>query len=83
LKNQQYCILNKQYTKEEYFERIKTITLPQIKEFKKGMQKEKSIVQCENCFGRELNASKNALLCYSGLDLENYKYGLNVVRLQD
>ncbi|MDR2416415.1 MAG: hypothetical protein LBD75_07665 [Candidatus Peribacteria bacterium] len=83
LYNQQYCILNVPYDRETYFEKIKTITPQQIQEFKKLIQREKSVVKSENSFGRDLTTSKNSILCYNGFEAEDCKYCLNFGDLKD
>ena len=86
LKNKSYCIFNKQYTKEEYFEFIKQIDLsshqsyvnykPQVEEFW-ATQPNRSY------YGNSLNVdvsgnyvyeSKNAKNVFQGTSIENSRY---------
>jgi hypothetical protein len=76
-------MLNEQYSKEEYFKKITSLTPQQIKEFKKQTQREKSIVKSENCFGRDVTTSKNCILSYNGFEAEDCKYCLNYGDLKD
>lgn len=83
LHNQQYCIFNVPYPREEYFEKIKTVSAAEIQEFKKQTQREKSVVKSENCLGWDLTTSKNCVLCYNGFEAEDCKYCLNYGDLKD
>jgi hypothetical protein len=83
LHNQQYYIFNQPYTKEQYFEKIKTLLPTEITEFMKGVQRENSVVKSENCFGWDITTSKNCILSYNGFESEDVKYCLNYGDLKD
>jgi len=86
LRNKSYCILNKQYTKEEYVkERAKYDfgSYKQLEEFRKKFKEFKKpyprrggfIHKCQNCIGDNIIGSKNV---YMGFDIfdggEDNKY---------
>ena len=83
LKNQQYCILNKQYTKEEYNKILPTITLEQIQQEKENIVRESTMVRCENCTWINITDSKNCRECCNGFDGEDCKYLLNFWDIKD
>jgi hypothetical protein len=83
LENKQYCIFNKPYTRETYFEKIAEITFQEVREFAKEAQRENSIIRSENCFGRDLTDAKNCILCYNGSASEDCKYSLNIPGLKE
>ncbi len=83
LRNQEYCIFNKQYTKEEYFKIIPTITPEQIQKAKANIQEEETVIRCEDCVGKHLIDSKNCYQCYNGFDGQDCKYILNFWDLKD
>ncbi len=83
LRNQEYCIFNKQYTKEEYFKIIPTITPEQIQKAKANIQEEETVIRCEDCVGKHLVDSKNCYQCYNGFDGQDCKYILNFWDLKD
>ena len=85
LKNKQYYILNEKYSKEEYFERIKSLGLntssglkgirPEFVNFSaKFPQKDLQGVQNENVIGDYLTNCKNAFYCFDSRNLWDCKY---------
>lgn len=67
LRNKQYCILNKQYTKDEYEEKIKSFnpgSFRSIQAFKKRFEElaQKEVVHRENFNFKTYNSSGNYLL---------------------
>jgi len=85
LKMKQYCILNKQYTKEDY-EKIMSEYLPltsekvtnlrkQFDELKKDLPHIQShIYACENCSGEAVYNSKNCQYSFDTKDSEDCKF---------
>jgi len=79
-----YCIFNKQYSKEEYEEKMKNIhfsytnieTLKtQFKEFSlKYPHKHSRFINIENSIGDDLINAKNAYNCFGCEDVEDIKY---------
>lgn len=83
LKNQQYYIFNKQYTKEEYSKILPTITLEQIQQERKNIIQESAMIRCEDCIWSNITDSKNCRECYNGFDGEDSKYLLNFWDIKD
>ncbi len=86
LRNKSYCIFNKQYTKEEYKEKLKELSLDSwaaVEEHKKTFQKLKAaaihryahILKSENVIGDNIEQAKNCYYCFDlAGDAENSKY---------
>jgi hypothetical protein len=86
LRNQKYCILNEQYSKEEYERKIKEYNLKSrktIEELKKefwqhirqdAVHRQNYNVQEVNSTGNFLNYSKNCRECYFLEESENSRY---------
>ncbi|MDD5770548.1 MAG: hypothetical protein PHE25_06260 [Candidatus Gracilibacteria bacterium] len=90
LKNKQYCYKNKQYTKEEYYNKIKQIDLgdnKQVENLRNELEelKKHSVfkyyhgINIENCNGDYLNNCKNCDTCFNMENVENAKYSYQVV----
>lgn len=90
LRNKQYCVYNKQYTKEEYEKELSKL-LNQIKSCKwleelknnyNKLLKENAIYRvmhldnCENVYGWFQSNSKDVIACYEWGNLDKVKYGL-------
>jgi len=85
LKNKQYCILNKQYTPEEY-QKIKDsfsletrkwiqTTRERVQDFfDKQPHKSSQIEECEWCSGNYVYKSSNCQMCFDTTGSENCKY---------
>jgi len=82
LRNKQYCILNKQYTKEEYFKKLKELNLADrvslekhIAEFKefilKNPRRYAYVLKSVNSTGNFIINCKNAKQTYFGEGIEN------------
>ncbi len=86
LRNKKYCIFNQQFTREEYFEKIKEYKLNSHSELlkirkivddfwlkypNKFMHKD---AQCVNVSGEYVFRAKNALNCYQARELEDARY---------
>jgi hypothetical protein len=81
LTHKQYCIFNKQYTKEEYFKKVKTLKkentsaelLGRMLEFKKTIPHPASWqFNNENCpYGDNIFDSKNSYWCFNGYWVED------------
>ncbi len=91
LQNQNYCIFNKQYTKEEYqqfinkIENNKSESLIKYKnkfdELDKQMIKKYThVYNTENSICDYMNNSQNCVLCVDGYDAQDCKYGEHVWR---
>lgn len=84
LNNKQYCIENKQYTKEEYEKKLKELysqpnfleaTKDKLRDLKqKSVHKFAHVVQCENCTGDYLRQCRNCRLCFDAINLEDSAY---------
>ena len=86
LTHKQYCIFNKQYSKEEYFKKIKELrrespqkTLDQMLELKKKIpHPANQQYNNENCpYGDYINNSKNSYWCFNGYWLEDCGFIFN------
>ncbi len=89
LVQKQYCIFNKQYSKEEYFKKLKSIDFGSrevIKNLKLQFKEicQKSVVKYyvgaanENSTGNYLNNTKNCLTCFEFADCEDASYSMNI-----
>ena len=85
LRNKKYCILNEQYTKEEYLLKLKAMNLQSreaLQEHRKTFQKfvmkfprrYAQILKSVNTTGDMLMNCKNSQECYFGNGLENCKF---------
>lgn len=86
LRNKSYCIFNEQYSKEEYFEKLKTFDLGDyrvVEEIKKkvadlrrsALHKYAQITNSVNVTGDHLSNTRNGYRCFDFLDgAENVKY---------
>jgi hypothetical protein len=94
LRNKNYCIWNKQYSKEEYFQKIKDFNIGSYKFFQKNynefwnfsLQFPRKYLRMTNCIssvGDELRDCKNTLYCFKGHDNENIKYGYRITHARD
>ncbi len=79
LRNKKYCIFNKQYTKEEYLEKIKNFDLGNFKSISEKKQdfeeiyfnvihKYAHIIKSVNCSGDNINNAKNLYHCFDITD---------------
>ncbi len=87
LRHKQYCIFNKQYTKEEYEKHIKNVHLRdfiqletlknKFKNWLLSKPRKATILQnCENCEGHQLLNSKN-VLGFGSFNSQDSKYIIN------
>jgi hypothetical protein len=94
LRNKQYCILNQQYSKEAYGEKLKELNLSnrdslaaRTKEFREFAlhtpRKFTQNLKCVQCTGDSLLTSKNSHNCFYAQDLENCGYILGVDGAKD
>lgn len=84
LNGKKYHIENKEYSKEEYFKKIKEyeVKFPTLNEKRKYFHDFSiqfpfpyvNLQNCENCSGDNLSNSKNAHDCYSTSEIEDGKY---------
>ena len=74
LTNKQYCIFNKQYTKEEYIHHNNTL---QKHYYKKLIQVWSDISNCEQCFWDILDNWSNLHFCYNINSAKDCKYAIN------
>ncbi len=90
LRNKQYYIVNKRYSKEEYFKKKKEL-LKNIDTLKKQFQDYKlkfphkfaEIENCENSRGDHLNSSKNLRNCFDMLECEDCSYSEQGLKSKD
>lgn len=84
LSQKSYCIENKQYTKEEYFEKKKELINGNAAQSKKLFEaflqlrakrhvKFSHIINCQNCTGDHLKNAKNCSNCFDTSDSEDLK----------
>jgi hypothetical protein len=94
LRNKQYYIFNKPYSKEEYEQKMAAINLGDRevlellkKEFTqfKATQPHRAVnnINCENCSGDNLKNCKNSHFCFDSFDIEDCKFSSWVFRLRD
>lgn len=94
LRNKNYYIKNKAYSKEDYFSEIKKYNLGSfnnqknlISEFEelkvKSISKYANIVNCVGSTGNDLRNSKNAQISFDGYDFENVKFVLRSYYVKD
>jgi len=92
--NKNYCILNKQYTKEEYEEKIKEFDTGShsfVEKFKKEFwkfslrfpRKYANIINSYNSTGDDLRNNKNTKYCFNSYNSENIKYGYRAFDVKD
>ncbi len=94
LQNKKYCIWNKQYTKEEYENKIREFDMGShkfiektIKEFRdfslKFPKKYTRIINCVNSTGNNLRNCKNTKLSFNCYGTDNIKYCYRSVGIKD
>lgn len=94
LRNQQYMIYNKQYSKEDYEKKKKELhlnTREGIEELKKQSKKffetkihqHLQVEKNENSFGDHLYNSKNAKFCFDCSELENCTYCMKIFEAKE
>lgn len=94
LRNKQYCILNQQYSKEEYLTKIKELNfsdrdslLKKIEEFREFSlrfpRKFANLLKSIRCTGDNLVTSKNSQNSFYAADLENCRFMINVDEAHD
>lgn len=76
LRHQEYCILNRKYTKEEYEEQLRTMDrtafFEQLERLRTGIPRRyANIVNCEESTGNMLINDRQAVSCFDCLDSEN------------
>jgi hypothetical protein len=94
LRNKNYCIFNEQYSKEEYFNKIKEFELTDRNNVKKIQEEIKKIslsyinpaiveYHTENVTGNWIENSKNAKMAFNCDNVENGKYLLGIMGAKD
>jgi len=94
LRNKQYYIKNKPYSKKEYFDYLKNIDFGKyqtqqdlIKEFAsiklKAIHKYANVIKSVNVTGDNIANSKNSHNVFDGYDFENVKYAYRSLGLRD
>ena len=94
LQNKRYCILNEQYTKEQYEEKIKELNIGSfsfVENFKKEFwdfalkfpRKYANIINCVDSTGDDLKNCKNMRNSFNIYDSENIKYGYRCIKIKD
>src|SRR3989344_6279660 len=90
LRSKSYCIFNEQYSKEEYFEKLKEMNLGSHEDFLKAEDKAQAFwktkphkflhgIQNVNVSGDYIYESKNASHCYRVRGVEDCKYTQNIL----
>jgi hypothetical protein len=87
LRNKQYCLFNEQFTKEEYFKKVKTFNLSSFnslqiikKEFDKtylnSVHRFAHFINTTGCTGNNIRNARNCKFCFDvlGNNSENSKY---------
>ncbi len=91
LRQQQYCIFNQQYSKEEYFEKLESFRLDTtegVEAFRTAFEefaltqprKYAEIVNVANSSGNYIKHAKNCEQCFHCYDAEDNKYGVHIWR---
>jgi hypothetical protein len=94
LRNKQYYIFNKKYSKQEYEKKLKELNLNNyldLTKFKREVgkffetqpRKHLEIINCENSIGNYIRDSKNAYMCYNCKGLEDCKHMINCYYAKD
>src|SRR3989344_1242942 len=95
LRNKQYCILNEQYTKEEYEKKLKAYSLGSHTEreklydawrkvmAEKALHRFAIIERSTNVSGNQIMNSKNSHHMFDANDVEDSKYGVLAVESKD
>ena len=94
LRHKEYCINNKEYSKEDYEKKIKEIdfgsfkTISKLKKEYEEMIKTKAIHRniienSENCTGNHIFKSKNCHECFDIDNMENAKYTVSSLEAKD
>jgi len=86
LRGKNYCILNEQYTKEEYKEKIKEIwnIQKQYKILKNNYARSAmNIANWEKASGNDIKNAKNAIVCYEIDDAQDCKYCTEIFEGKD
>src|SRR3989344_5530291 len=93
LRNKQYCIQNKEYSQEEYLEKIKEYNLESresrvkfLAEFKnlckKAIYRFTNNIKCVNSLGNNLLNDKNCRYCFDVYNSEDTKYSYRTVNMK-
>ncbi|MDR0650598.1 MAG: hypothetical protein LBG59_04260 [Candidatus Peribacteria bacterium] len=81
LQNQSYCIYNKQVSKEEFEQYMKSHVTNEYQTIRNQYPEIKNQVRrSERSYGNYLTNTKNCVFCYHGYDAEDCKYGEHVLR---
>jgi hypothetical protein len=94
LQNKRFCILNEQYSKEQYEEKMKELDMGShsfVDEFKKEFwkfslqfpRKYANLINCVYSTGDELRDCKNVKKSFNVIDAENVKYGYRTIKNKD
>lgn len=88
LRGQQYCILNKQYTKEEYQKLVeKGISKDFIQAYNQLRnnypKNAMNITNSEQSCGNDIKNSKNAVVCFEVDDIQDCKYCTEIMTQKD
>ncbi|OGY98411.1 MAG: hypothetical protein A2855_02685 [Candidatus Liptonbacteria bacterium RIFCSPHIGHO2_01_FULL_57_28] len=94
LRNKEYVIRNKQYSKDEYFEELKKFDFGSAKALqdykaeyagvrKNALHKFGNILKSVNVTGHNMANAKNAKRCFELYNVENVKYCYRVLDLKD
>jgi hypothetical protein len=95
LRNKEYCVLNKEHTKEEYEQKLKELNMGCNSSLKNvfgiwnkmrienGIYRDMYTINCENCTGNNIKNAKNCHSSYNASDCEDCKYLYDVLDAKD
>ncbi len=95
LRNKEFCILNEQHTREEYFKKIDELKLNTFSGLKaveevwkkmridKGVYRDMYLSNCENCTGNNIKNSKNCFWAFNATNCEDCTYLYDVLDAKD
>ncbi|MFA6585933.1 MAG: hypothetical protein WCS86_02105 [Candidatus Paceibacterota bacterium] len=94
LRNKNYCIWNKQFSKEEYFKKIKDFNMGSYKFIQKTFdefcnfslkfpKKYAQIMNSISSIGDDLRDCKNSQFAFNGVNTENIKYGYRMTNAKN
>ncbi len=95
LRSKEYCILNEQYSKEEYTRKLAELRLSSSSatrevaaiwkrhRIERGIYRDMYTVNCEDCTGNDIKNSKNCHHCFNALDCEDCRYLYDVLNAKD
>src|SRR3989344_4014278 len=94
LRGQKHVFRNKQFSKEEYENKVKSINLGSFNEIQKlkeefknliqsSLHKYSNIIKSVNCTGDNIRSSKNCKMVFNTYNTEDSKYSLRILNSRD